>query len=84
VTTLDTMTCRALVHAITDYLEGTLPVREQELFEDHLRACQGCRHYLQQIQTTIGALGLLCDDEIPSQQREKLVHLFGDWKLERV
>jgi predicted anti-sigma-YlaC factor YlaD len=81
-TTLNDLTCRELVDAITAYLEGALPEHERHLFEAHLQVCQGCREYLSQMQTTIGALRIMCNEET-QPRREELVHLFREWKRER-
>ena len=47
------MACAELVEVITDYLEGKLPAGDRRRFERHLRACDGCDAYLDQMRTTI-------------------------------
>ena len=47
------LTCRELVELVTDYLEGTLPARERARFEAHLRECEACVAYVEQMRTTV-------------------------------
>jgi anti-sigma factor RsiW len=49
--------CNELVELLTEYLEGTLPASEVAGIEAHLDGCEACGHYLDQMRTTIGALG---------------------------
>jgi anti-sigma factor RsiW len=49
--------CQQAVELLTDYLEGALSRRERARLEAHLKSCDGCRAYLEQLQTTISALG---------------------------
>jgi anti-sigma factor RsiW len=49
--------CRQAVELLTDYLEGALSPRAQARLQGHLRACDGCRAYLEQLRATISALG---------------------------
>ena len=49
--------CQQAVELLTDYLEGALSRRQQARLEGHLDTCDGCRAYLEQLRTTIAALG---------------------------
>ena len=51
------MRCQQAVDLLTDYLEGALSRREQARLEDHLKTCDGCRAYLEQLRATISTLG---------------------------
>ena len=51
------MRCQQAVDLLTDYLEGALSRREQARLEGHLKTCDGCRAYMEQLRTTIWALG---------------------------
>jgi anti-sigma factor RsiW len=51
------MACNELVEEVSDYLEGTLPAAERERFEAHLAECPFCTTYLEQMRTTVAALG---------------------------
>ena len=74
------MSCQELVELITEYLEGTLPIAEQERFEAHLGICAGCTNYLQQMRQTIHTLGQLTEETIAPQTRDELLQVFRNWK----
>ena len=74
------MSCQELVELITEYLEGTLPIAEQERFEAHLGVCVGCTNYLQQMRQTIHTLGQLTEETIAPQTRDELLQVFRNWK----
>ena len=48
----DTMTCRELSEAITDYLEGAPPFGRRVRVCMHLVACASCRAYRKQVEQT--------------------------------
>jgi anti-sigma factor RsiW len=61
--------CNELVELLTEYLEGTLPPDEVAAIDEHLTGCEACRAYLDQLRTTIDALGsvrtpTLADDTV--------------------
>jgi anti-sigma factor RsiW len=74
------MTCRELVHLITDYLEGSLSKRDRRRFERHLRGCDGCSTYVEQMRGTVLLTGVLREDDLPPQARDELLAVFNDWK----
>ena len=74
------MSCKELVELLTGYLEGTLSPADRLRFEEHLAVCEGCRIYLDQMRTTIGALGRLREEFIPLQAKEDLLRVFRTWK----
>jgi anti-sigma factor RsiW len=74
------MTCRELVQLITDYLEGGLPRRDRRRFKRHLRACDGCTTYVEQMRETIRVTGVLAEDDLSPQARDELLAVFRDWK----
>lgn len=56
--------CRDLVELANDHLEGSLDTPSTRRVEQHLRLCQGCRAYLDQLRRTIDLLrGLAREDE---------------------
>lgn len=65
---------------VTQYLEGALPERERERFENHLKICKGCRNYLEQMRQTIALTGHLTVEDIPAQGAEELLEVFRAWK----
>jgi anti-sigma factor RsiW len=74
------MTCRELVHLITDYLEGGLSRRDRRRFERHLRRCDGCPTYVEQMRETIRFTGALEEDALSPEARRELLAVFRDWK----
>ena len=55
-TLADLLACREFVELVTDYLEGALAPERQAIFEAHMRECEGCLRYLEQIRVTIRLL----------------------------
>lgn len=74
------MTCQELVELVTEYFEGTLAPAERERFELHLRSCNGCTNYLQQMRQTIHTLGKLTEETLAPQTRQDLLQIFKNWK----
>ena len=74
------MTCRELVQLITDYLEGGLSRRDRRRFERHLRRCDGCPTYVEQMRDTLRLAGVLREDDLAPQVRAELLAVFRDWK----
>ena len=74
------MSCRELVRLITDYLEGGLSRRDRRRFERHLRDCDGCTTYVEQMRETVRLAGVLSEDDLAPQARDELLEVFRDWK----
>ena len=74
------MSCRELVELVTASVEGTLDARERERLETHLEGCPGCRHYVEQLRTTITLTGRLNGAALSDAARDGLLHAFRDWK----
>ena len=74
------LNCQELVELVTDYLEGALPPRDRDRFEQHVILCDGCGFYLEQLQKTIALTGCLTEDSITPQAQEGLLRVFRDWK----
>jgi anti-sigma factor RsiW len=72
--------CNEIVEVITAYLEGALKRREKKAFERHIRKCDGCTNYVEQIRITIETLGRVSTDDLPPELRENLVAAFRDWR----
>jgi anti-sigma factor RsiW len=73
------ITCRELVELVTDYLEGALSRDRRTLFEEHIRMCDGCAAYLDQMRRTKRALGTLIGESISAEARDALLHAFRGW-----
>ena len=74
------LSCKEVVEIVTDYLEGALSSRDRERFDAHLSSCDGCTNYLEQMRETIRLTGMLTEDQVPVEQRERLREAFRDWK----
>jgi anti-sigma factor RsiW len=74
------MTCYELVRLITDYLEGGLSARDRRRFKRHLRRCDGCTAYVEQMRETVRVTGALGEDDLTPEARDELLAVFNDWK----
>jgi anti-sigma factor RsiW len=77
---MDHVTCQEVVELVTDYFEGALPAEETELFEQHLNFCEGCEWYVDQMRTTVAAVGRISEEDVPAETRQRLMAAFRDWK----
>lgn len=74
------LTCREVVEIVSDYLEDALSPEDRARFEAHLGVCDGCTSYVEQMRETIRLSGMLTEDLVPVEQRERLRQAFRDWK----
>jgi anti-sigma factor RsiW len=74
------MSCRELVEAVTDYLEGAMEDGHRRRFEAHLRECRDCITYVEQMRATVEALGRLDEGSIEPEKREELLEAFRGWR----
>ena len=75
------ISCREVVEVITDYLEGKLPPEDVAIFEAHLAICDGCQWYLEQMRTTIAAVGRIEDADVPAELRDTVLAAFRDRRV---
>ena len=68
--------CQQAVELVTDYLEHRLSRRRRRRFESHLKNCPHCEIYLDQIRTTIAALGHLQPDDLDPATRNGLIEMY--------
>jgi anti-sigma factor RsiW len=71
--------CIDLVELVTDYLEGALDQERRETLEAHLRTCDGCRVYVEQMRETREHLGHVPPDpavDLPEAARQELLEAF--------
>lgn len=68
--------CNELVELLTEYLEGTLPASERAAIDEHLRGCNGCQTYLDQLRATIDALGSAPVAALPDETVDALLAAF--------
>ena len=73
------MNCDEFVELVTAYLDGTLDHVTAQRFVEHLAECDGCDRYLEQIRTTVDALGHLPAQTLSPEARDRLLAAFRDW-----
>jgi anti-sigma factor (TIGR02949 family) len=74
------LSCKEVVEIVNDYLEGAMSSHDRERFDLHLSICEGCSNYLEQMRETIRLTGMLSEEQVPAEQRERLREAFRDWK----
>ena len=73
------LTCHEVVEIITDYLEDALSLGDRRRVEEHLAICDGCTAYLEQMRETIRLTGMLTEEQIPEDQKQRLLEAFRTW-----
>jgi predicted anti-sigma-YlaC factor YlaD len=76
------LTCKELVEAVTDYLEGTMSGRDRARFEAHLEGCPHCREYLAQMRKTLDVLGRIEAEDLAPEVQDELVSLYRRWRAD--
>ena len=74
------MTCKEVVEIVSAYLEDALSARDRARFEAHLAGCAGCTTYVEQMREIIRLTGMLTEEQVPTEHRERLRQAFRDWK----
>jgi anti-sigma factor RsiW len=73
------LTCHDVINIITDYLEDALSPGDRRRVEEHLAICDGCTAYLEQMRETIRLTGMLTEEQIPDDQKQRLLEAFRTW-----
>jgi hypothetical protein len=76
------ITCQEMVELITDYLEDALPRSQRRRFEGHIKNCEHCTEYLDQIRVTISLTGRLREDHLTPEMYDEFTTLFRNWRAE--
>jgi anti-sigma factor RsiW len=71
--------CDEFVELVTAYLDRALEPADEQRFVEHLAECDGCDRYLEQIRTTVAALGHLPAQSLEPEARDRLLSAFRDW-----
>jgi anti-sigma factor RsiW len=74
------MPCQELVELVTAYFDGGLSRSERRRFRAHIRGCENCTAYVEQMRVMIEATGRLTEEDIDPAAREELMDAFRDWK----
>ena len=69
------MTCQELIDFLLTYLDGELAAEQSQVFEEHLRLCPECVHYVETYRLTVRVTRLACEvrEEPCEQPPERLV-----------
>jgi MFS family permease len=67
----DDLACRDLVRLVSDFLDGDLPPDWRASIDAHLRACDGCTAYQEQVLQTVALL-----EQIDALQRHTPINFF--------
>jgi anti-sigma factor RsiW len=73
------MACQELVELVTAYFDGSLSRRDRRRFDAHIRGCEHCTAYLEQMRLLIAATGRLTEDDLEPAARDELLAAFRGW-----
>jgi anti-sigma factor RsiW len=71
--------CQELVELVTAYFEGSLSRSDRRRFRAHIRGCDHCTAYVEQMRLVIEATGRLTEEDIRPEVREELLAAFRGW-----
>jgi anti-sigma factor RsiW len=74
------LTCQEIVELVTEYLEGTMDEPLRASFQAHLAKCDGCTHYLEQIEATIRIAGTIQPAALAPGFQAGLLEAFRDFE----
>lgn len=77
------MRCKDIADQATNYAEGALEPAARRGFEEHLRACAGCRSWVGQLGVTAQVVGMLPAPEPTVESREAALREFDAWAARR-
>jgi len=72
-------TCREVVELATDPHDHAQDPKARARIDEHLRDCDGCAAYLEQLRTTIRVASRLVPGAIPDATMSRLVAAFRSW-----
>jgi predicted anti-sigma-YlaC factor YlaD len=80
--------CVEFVELVTAYLEDAVEAAMRDRIDDHLRLCEGCRNYRDQVQATIATIGRVGEEDepvdLPEDVRAGLVAAFHLWRRQAI
>jgi anti-sigma factor RsiW len=74
------MACQEIVELVTAYFDGSLSWSERRRFRAHIRGCEHCTAYVEQMRQVIETTGRLTEEDIPAAAREELIEAFRGWR----
>lgn len=76
--------CSELVELVTEYLDDAVDDVLRARIDDHLRLCEGCRSYLDEMRATVAALGRISrPPEASEPVQAGLLAAFRAWRHEQ-
>lgn len=73
------MTCRQVIEAMGDYLDGAAPADDRPQIESHLANCPHCSEFRLQIEAIILAARRVQPDTITNDERDELGAVYRGW-----
>jgi anti-sigma factor RsiW len=77
------MPCQELVELVTAYFDGGLSRSDRRRFRAHIRGCDHCTAYVEQMRQVIEATGRLTEEDIEPEARADLLEAFRGWRDSR-
>ncbi len=77
---LRAITCQELTEVLTDYLEGAMSAEDRARFDAHLKICDGCVTYVDQMRQTIATTRELHVEDVEATAPDDLLEAFRAWK----
>lgn len=74
------MACQELVELVTAYFDGSLSRADRRRFRAHIRGCEHCTAYVEQMRLVVEATGRLTEDDIQPAARDQLLEVFRGWR----
>ena len=72
--------CGTAVELAADHLEGATSFDQGRRLELHVAGCDGCRDYLEQVQTVLRVAGRPVVDAVPPRTMAGLLRALRDWR----
>jgi anti-sigma factor RsiW len=77
------MACQELVELVTAYFDGSLSRSDRRRFRAHIRGCEHCTAYVEQMRQVIETSGRLTENDLDPQARDELLEAFRGWNESR-
>ena len=77
------MPCQELVQLVTAYFDGSLSRSDRRRFRGHIRGCEHCTAYVEQMRLVIEATGRLTEEDLEPEVRDQLLEAFRGWREAR-
>jgi anti-sigma factor RsiW len=74
------MACQELVELVTAYFDGSLSRADRRRFRAHIRGCEHCTAYVEQMRLMIEATGRVTEEDLDPRARDELLEAFRGWR----